>query len=133
MRYLLDTDTCVYWLRRQSPVHRHLLAIDPADIAISIITLAELHYGAALSARLTANKQAIDTFAQAIKILDLAPAVVLAFGDIKVHLRKQGQTIADFDLLIAMTARTHNLFLVTNNLRHFRRIPALQLVNWLGE
>jgi predicted nucleic acid-binding protein len=62
MKLLLDTDTSVFWLRGHSPVRERMTQVDPQTIAISVITLAELRYGAAYSARPADNHQAIDDF-----------------------------------------------------------------------
>ena len=62
MKFLLDTDTCVFWLRGYASVRDHLAAVGPEVIAISVITLAELRYGAACSARPASNHQAVDDF-----------------------------------------------------------------------
>jgi tRNA(fMet)-specific endonuclease VapC len=132
MKYPLDTDKFAHALRGQAAVRRQLLAIEPADVAISIITLAELYYGASLSAQVVVNMQAINDFVGAINVLNLEPAIVQDFGAMKALLRRQGQLIADFDLLIATTSRVHGLSLVTNNEWHFRRVPGVQLVNWLN-
>ncbi len=131
MNVLLDTDTCVYALRGHPAVRSRLTVIDPATVAISVVTLAELRYGAACSARPDANHQAVDDFVQAISLIGVDPAIARAFGEIKLDLRRQGSLIEDFDLLIAATARTYRLTLVTNNQDHFRRIPDLTLDNWI--
>ena len=129
MNVLLDTDTCVYALRGHPVVRSRLTAIDPATVAISVVTLAELRYGAACSTRPDANHQAVDDFVQAISLIGVDPAIARAFGEIKLELRRQGSLIEDFDLLIAATARTYRLTLVTNNQGHFGRIPDLTLDN----
>lgn len=132
MKFLLDTDTCAFWLRGYASVRDHLAAVGPEVIAISVITLAELRYGAACSARPASNHQAVDDFIAALSVLGVDPETARIFGDIKAHLRREGMLIEDLDLLIAATARTHNLTLVTNNQDHFGRIPGLHLDNWLG-
>lgn len=132
MKFLLDTDTCVYWLRGRQTVYARIAEAGLSDIAISVITLAELRYGAACSQQPEANQQAIDTLASGIVVLGVDPAVVRIFGDVKVALRQQGMLIEDFDLLIAATARTFGLTLVTNNTDHFGRIPGLRLENWVS-
>ncbi len=131
MNYLLDTDTCVYALRGRPLVRERLTAVGPEAVAISIITLVELRYGAACSARPEDNHRAIEDFVQGVYLLGIDPAIARAFGDLKADLRQRGELIEDFDLLIASTARTLNLILVTNNLDHFRRIPGLRLENWV--
>ena len=130
MRFLLDTDICVFWLRGHEPVRKHLTTINPATIAISVITLAELRYGADCSARPAGNHRAVDDFISALMLLGIDPETAGAFGKIKAQLRKEGNLIEDFDLLIAATAQMHNLTLVTNNWSHFSRIPDLRLQNW---
>ncbi len=130
MNYLLDTDTCVYALRGSASVREHLVAVGPSEIAISIVTLAELRYGAACSARPDDNHRAIDDFTQGISLLGIDPAITRIYGDFKANLRAKGEPLEDFDLLIAATASSLKLTLVTNNQDHFGRITGLQLENW---
>jgi len=132
MKFLLDTDTCVYWLRGHLPVRERLAEIDPKAIAISVITLAELRYGAACSAQTAHNHRTIDDFIDTTTVLGLTQEAVALFGDIKANLRKRGLLIEDMDLLIAATARDYDLTLVTNNVSHFERIPGLRLENWVA-
>lgn len=128
--FLLDTDTCVYWLRGREAVRQHMLNADPGVIAISIITLAELRYGAACSAQPDANHQAINTFTGGITVIGIDAMIAQRFGDIKANLRRQGALLEDSDLFIAATALTLGTTLVTNNNEHFRRVPGIKLENW---
>lgn len=131
VRYLLDTDTAVAWLRRNQAVRTRVADVGPAALAVSIVTVAELRYGAACSAQATANHQAIDGFLSGITVVGLDPAIARQFGEVKAALRTQGQLLEDADLFIAATALTYQLILATNNTQHFARIPGLQLENWL--
>ena len=131
MKFLLDTDTCVFWLRGRESVRNRLTAVGPEATGISVITLAELRYGAACSARPEANHQAVDEFVIGTTVLGVDQEIAHTFGDLKAQLREQGMLIEDFDLVIAATARTYGLTLVTNNIEHFRRISELQIENWL--
>jgi tRNA(fMet)-specific endonuclease VapC len=131
MKYLLDTDTCVFWLRGRELVRERVRAVDAAAIAVSAITLAELRYGASCSAQREANHQAIDDFISGIIVLDMGSAVAAVFGDLKAQLRQQGMLIEDFDLAIAATALVYDLVVVTNNEKHFSRIAELRLENWV--
>ena len=81
MKFLLDTDTCVFWLRGQVSVRNHLAAVAPEEVALSVITLAELRYGAACSARPESNHQAIDDFISALSVLEVASEIAHVFGD----------------------------------------------------
>jgi tRNA(fMet)-specific endonuclease VapC len=130
MKFLLDTDTCVFWLRGLAAVRDRLLAVGPEVVAISVITLAELRYGAECSAQPAGNHQAIDDFISSLSILGIGPEIARTFGEVKAQLRQEGKLIEDLDLVIAATARTLDLTLVTNNQDHFSRIPGLRLENW---
>ncbi|MBC8075110.1 MAG: PIN domain-containing protein [Chloroflexales bacterium] len=131
IRYLLDTDTCVAWLRGRPFVQQRLTAAGPAALAIAVVTLAELRYGAACSARPTDNHQAIDAFLTGVAVIGLDPTAARIFGEVKAGLRSQGLLLEDADLLVAATALAAQLTLVTNNTQHFGRIPGLTLENWL--
>lgn len=130
MTYLLDTDTCVYWLRGRPSVHARLAAAGPAELAISAITLAELRYGADCSTQPDANHQAIDDFASGLAVLGVDADIARRFGQIKAVLRRQGNLIEDFDLLLAATALAFDLILVSNNTGHFDRVAGLTIENW---
>jgi tRNA(fMet)-specific endonuclease VapC len=131
MTYLLDTDTCVFWLRGKPSVREHLQAVGPEAVAVSIVTLADLHYGAECSDRVAGNHCAIDDFIAPLSILDVDPETARSFGEIKAELRRSGSLIEDLDLLIAATVHTHDLILVTNNQDHFGRVPGLRLEDWI--
>lgn len=131
MTFLLDTDTCVFALRGLQGVRDRLYAADADTVAISVITLAELHYGADCSTSPKANHQAVDDFANGIVVLGLDEWIVRLFGEFKAQLRRRGALIDDFDLLIAATAHRHQFTLVTHNLDHFGRLPELLLEDWV--
>ena len=129
MRYLLDTDTCVFALRGHEPMRERFGAIEPEAIAISVVTLAELRYGAAWSARPEANHQVVSDFASGVIVLGLDDDIAGLFGEFKAQLRRHGALIDDFDLLIAATAHHYRLTLITHNLEHFHRIRELQIAD----
>ena len=133
LQFLLDTDTCVYWLRGREAVCQHVLNVGPAAIAISIITLAELRHGAACSAQVEANHQAIDAVTGAITVIGIDASMAQRFGDIKADLRPQGALLEDSDLLIAATALSLGVTLVTSNNEHLRLIPGLKLEKWVEQ
>lgn len=130
MTYLLDTDTCIYWLRDCYSVREKVRQIGWNEISICVITVAELYYGAYNSSRVTENLARASFFIQQLSVLSLTDAVLRRFGELKAQLRSIGQPIADFDLMIASVALTENKIVVTNNTRHYDRIIGLQLENW---
>jgi predicted nucleic acid-binding protein len=77
------------------------------------------------------RKATADNFIENMAVLSLSNKSLKKFGEIKAKLRKSGTTVADFDLLIASLAITEKLILVTNNTRHYQRIPNIQLENWV--
>lgn len=130
MIYLLDTDICIYWLKGVPAVLERVKTVGVSQIAISTITVAELYFGAYNSAKIEENLARAEDFARQISIAPLDDLVLKAFGRIKADLRKQGQPLADFDLLIAGTVLANEFVLVTNNTQHYERIANLKLENW---
>jgi tRNA(fMet)-specific endonuclease VapC len=128
--YLLDTDTCIYWLRNRQSVRERVREIGWNKISICVITVAELYYGAYNSNRVTENLARAEFFIQNLPVLPLNDTALRRFGELKAELRRTGQPIADFDLLIASVALAAGYILVTNNTRHYERITGLQLENW---
>ncbi|WP_026736375.1 type II toxin-antitoxin system VapC family toxin [Fischerella sp. PCC 9605] len=130
MKYLLDTDMCIYWLKGRQSVRDRIFAVGWSQIGICVITVAELYYGAYNSNRVEENLTRAEQFIQNIPVIPLNDNALKRFGELKAELRRIGQPIADFDLLIASVALAENYVLVTNNTRHYNRIPELQLENW---
>jgi tRNA(fMet)-specific endonuclease VapC len=128
--YLLDTDICIYWLRNRQSVRERVTQVGWNQISICVITVAELYYGAYNSNRVTENIARAEFFIQNLPVLPLNDTALRRFGELKAELRRIGQPIADFDLLIASVALAESYILVTNNTRHYDRIPELQLENW---
>lgn len=130
MTHLLDTDTSVFWLRGHIPVRDRIINAGSGTLSISVITLAELHYGANCSSRPQQNHDAIDAFVTRVAVLVIDTRVARMFAQVKAGLRQHGTLLEDFDLLIAATALTQQLTLVTNNVGHFNRIPGLRIERW---
>ncbi len=129
MSYLLDTDTCIYWLRNRQSVRERVREVGWNQITICLITVAELYYGAYNSDRVTENLARAEFFIQQLPVLPLSNNALRRFGQLKAELRKAGQPLAEFDLLIASISLAESYVLVTNNTRHYDRIPELQLEN----
>ncbi len=130
MTYLLDTDTCIRWLRDRFSVREKVREVGSNQISICVVTVAELYYGAYNSNRVTENLTRAEQFIENLPVLPLTDSAVKRFGELKAELRRIGQPIAEFDLLIGSVALTDNYILVTNNTRHYARITRLQLENW---
>ena len=128
--FLLDTDTIIYSLKGNRIVNEHLERHINDPMAICTITLMELYYGAYKSQKVTGNLAKIKKLEQVFEIVPIGMDSVEIFGMLKADLEQLGTPLDDFDLAIAACALSHNLTLITNNQKHFKRIEELRLANW---
>ncbi len=128
--YLLDTDILIYALKGDATVVENLRrhAADPK--AISVISYGELIYGAQNSQQVLANLAKAHRIRETLPIIDVTPAVMETFGLLKAELRRSGTLVDDFDLVIGATALVLGYTMVTNNKKHFSKIPGITVVNW---
>ena len=131
MKYLLDTNTCVYLLNGNEILKRRVKEIGVYSLSISNCVLAELYFGACNSKRVEENLRRIDLFKKNLSVLSDSEESARLFGKIKADLRTKGTIIDDFDILIASIATANNHILVTNNTDHFERIKGLTIQDWL--
>lgn len=130
MTYLLDTDICIYWLNGRTIVRDRIITAEWENLSICSITVAELYFGAYNSSQVVNNVARTEQFINNIAILSLSSNAFKQYGSLKAQLRRIGKPVADFDLLIASVALAENCILVTNNTRHYERIPEIRLDNW---
>lgn len=130
MKYLLDTNICIHFLRGQFDLLNKIQEIDLRNCAISEITLAELAYGAENSSDPKKNFKLIEKFSEQVKILPIFNAINI-YAKEKVGLRKKGTMISDFDILIASTSIANGLVMVTENTKDFKRISNIKIENWV--
>jgi len=129
--HLLDTDICIDLLRRRRmKLFERLQAHEPEQIAISAITLAELCYGAARSARPQHHADLIARFCAPLGILPFDEAAAQAYAGTRAELERRGKPIGPLDTLIAAHALSRGLTLVTQNQRGFQRVPGLTIAAW---
>jgi tRNA(fMet)-specific endonuclease VapC len=126
---LIDTNTCIYYIKGKYDLNRKFEKANPDNCFISEITLAELMFGVEKSEKKEKNKKALDDFLSGIKIIPIFHSIEL-YAKEKARLRKSGTTIDDFDLLIGVTSISHNLIMVTNNTDHFKRLKGITLEDW---
>lgn len=131
MKYLLDTNICITLINeRPKKVLAHFKRHSFEDIGISSITASELAFGVAKSAS-SKNSAALEAFLLPLNVVDYDAGAAMIYGDIRATLEKQGKTIGPLDMLIAASALSRQLILVTNNEKEFRRISKLKVENWL--
>ncbi|NGP53770.1 tRNA(fMet)-specific endonuclease VapC [Thioalkalivibrio sp. XN8] len=131
LRYMLDTDSCVFVLRHQHPALQDRLDQHAESLSISSVVLSELHFGVEHSARPEANRRVLESFAARLVVLPFDAPAAFHSGRVRAELRRAGQAIGAYDLMIAGHARSAGLALVTNNEREFRRVPGLMVESWL--
>jgi tRNA(fMet)-specific endonuclease VapC len=131
LRYMLDTDTCSYIMKRSNPVVlKRLETVPVSDVCMSVITKAELLYGVEVSPRRAQDAAALAAFLPYVEALDSSDDAALHYAEIRADLKKRGALIGANDLLIAAHARALELTLVTNNTAEFERVRGLAIENW---
>lgn len=130
MKYLLDTDTCIYALKKNERVLDRLLSESRDQIAISVITEAELRTGAAKSSSPAKTLTLVEKFLSPIALLEFTSDDAIAYASVRSRLERAGTPIGPLDTLIASQAVARKLTLVSNNEREFRRVAGLTVQNW---
>lgn len=131
LKYLLDTNIVIYVIKRRPLTILDTFNAHAGRMAISAITLAELLHGAEKSSRPVENLAVVEDFCSRLEVLPYTLKAAQHYGLIRTALERVGQPIGINDLHIAAHARSEGLILVTNNLKEFVKVPALQVDNWL--
>ena len=130
-RYMLDTDTCSYIMKRSSAaLLDRLQRVRTDDVCISVITKSELLYGVEVSPRRQQDEAALNAFLDYVDVLDFPDQAAVHYAEIRADLKKGGRMIGANDLFIAAHARSISSTLVTNNTKEFGRVRNLKLENW---
>lgn len=130
-RFMLDTDTCSYIMKRSHPqVLKRLQAVPVGDVCMSVITKAELRYGVEVSPRRAQDAAALAAFLPYVEALDFMDDAAVHYAAIRADLKRRGAMIGANDLFIAAHARSLGLILVTNNTFEFERVGSLAIENW---
>lgn len=130
-RFMLDTDTCSYIMKRSHPlVLKRLQSVSVDDVCMSVVTKAELLYGVELSPRRAQDAAALAAFLPFIEAVAFDEEAALHCAEIRADLKRRGALIGANDLFIAAHARALGLTLVTNNTDEFERVTDLDIDNW---
>jgi tRNA(fMet)-specific endonuclease VapC len=131
MNYLLDTNICIYLIKKKpESVFNRLKEITLNKIFISSITLAELQFGVRKSLYPEKNKIALEEFIKVFNVSSFDSEAAIEYGIIRSYLEKKGTPIGSLDTLIAAHAKSLGMTLVTNNVNEFKRVEGLLLENW---
>ncbi len=133
MKFLLDTDTCIFFMKGNLTVIENALRIPRKEICISSISLFELCTG---TEKIVGPRKSLEQ-ERVGKLLDLFPHIIgftseeaKKSGGIRAQLEREGNKIGPYDTLIAGQALSHGLTLVSNNTTEFSRVKSLKLINW---
>lgn len=127
MKYLVDSDWIIDALIGKPAALTTLVQLNADGLAVSIIAVGEVYEGAHSFPDAQAELAKYRRYLAGFTTIGISEPVMVTFGAVRASLRRQGLLIPDLDLLIAATALTHNLTLLTRNMRHFQRIPDLKL------
>lgn len=131
MRYMLDTNICIYAIKHKpEQVIMHLQEHDPADICISSVTYAELVHGVEKSKAVEKNRVALALLLANIEIMSFDSLAAESYGKVRADLEKVGTPIGPLDMMIAGHAKALGYTVVTNNVKEFGRVIGLKLENW---
>ena len=133
LRYLLDTNLCIRVLRDRPAGLRARFNAEANSLCISDVVLYELMFGAEKSARPVENRTDVERFAARLSVLPFDSAAAAHTADIRATLERQGMPIGSYDVMIAGSARSRGLIVVTGNLREFNRVDGLRSEDWLSE
>ena len=131
MKYLLDTNSCVFLMKNIASVVERYKACKESGIVISSITAAELYYGVFNSEAPNKNGVNLAKFLIGVGVLEFDSAAAMEYGRIRSILRKRGKPIGPMDMLIVAHAKSKGLVIVTDNTREFERVDGLEIENWL--
>lgn len=131
MRYMLDTNICIYAIKHKpEQVFIRLQEHDPLEVCISSVTYAELVHGVEKSQSIEKNRVALTLLLANIEIMDFDSLAAESYGKIRADLEKSGTPIGPLDMMIAGHAKSLGYTIVTNNTKEFIRVKGLKLENW---
>jgi tRNA(fMet)-specific endonuclease VapC len=130
MKYVLDTNTLIYFFKGIGNVKKRLLFLPPNEIGVPTIVLFELEVGIAKSSSPRKRISQLKDFTDIVSVIPFGIAEAKAAAQIRAKLEKKGIPIGPYDVLIAACAKANNLMLVTHNIKEFKRIEGLRLEDW---
>ena len=132
LKYMLDTDTCIYTINRKPAHLKRLFNAHIGQLCISSVTWGELICGAEKSKAVERNLAQIEGFAARLEVLSFGDNEAKQFGQVKSELELSGNSIGPYDTMIAGHARSTGLILVTNSIDEFNRVAGLRTENWIA-
>jgi tRNA(fMet)-specific endonuclease VapC len=129
--YLLDSDICIFAMKRRSPALVRRIEQRANVSAISVVAYGELVFGETMSVRRDEAAAHLAALLETLQVLPLPLAAARPYAELRAALQRAGQPIGSNNLWIAAHALADDLTLVTNNEREFRRVSGLRVENWV--
>ncbi|MCY0887155.1 MAG: type II toxin-antitoxin system VapC family toxin [Alicyclobacillaceae bacterium] len=131
MLYMLDTNICIYLIKRRSnELFKRMRVFRTGEIVVSVVTVAELQYGVSKSEHKERNQAALEAFLLPLEIANFSLDETVVYGNVLAELERRGQTIGPLNTMIAAHALSLDVPLVTNNTREFERVKGLRVEDW---
>ncbi len=130
MKYILDTNTIIYFFKGKGNISHRLLSLPPKEIGIPAIVYYELLFGIFKSARQREKIHQLRLLIDATNLIPFAEKEAHAASEIRANLEKRGLPIGPMDVLIGATALANRAILVTHNMKEFKRIEQLEVEDW---
>ena len=132
MKYILDTNICIY-ITKQKPIEvfNKFSKLPANSVGMSLITYAELKFGALKSQNSNKATKILEELSEFIPVLEISNNVADHYAEIRQYLFSNGTPIGNNDLWIAAHVRSIGKILVSNNLKEFNRVPNLLVENWV--
>ena len=128
--FMLDTNTLIYFFKGMGEVEEHLFSYSPKDIFIPSIVIYELQVGIAKSNNPKKREKQLSTILEQVNIIEFGEKEAKVSALIRADLERKGTPIGAMDILIAGSAKAHNLTLITHNTKEFMRVEGLSLNDW---
>lgn len=125
--YIIDTDWFLQALAGHEPALNTIVRLSATRVFISIVSVGEIYERAFVFANAEAHLDSFRVVLARHPVINLNDPIMERFAELRAFLRRRGQMISDFDILIASSALYHDLTVLTFNRRHFDRIPDLKL------
>lgn len=127
MAYLVDTDWTIDYLKGKRKIVKILQKLFDEGLAMSVISLAELYEGIFASKNPKKHLNALQDFLSGVVVLGITDQICQTFGRLRSEQRKKGIVVDNFDLLVGSTGLVHNLTVLTDNIKHFKKIKGIKI------
>ena len=130
MKYLLDTNTLIYYFKGLGNVKERLLVCQPSEIVLSSVVYYELQVGILKSTSPQKRIAQLAILKNQVSWVDFDEKSAQATAQVRVELERIGKPIGSYDVQIAGMAMANDLILVTHNTGEFGRVSGLKLEDW---